>query len=325
MSLTIIYERTGQTISHVPPARASNPTYLIENIDPDAATRLIDSGAATNPSWTITTSAAAGADQRNQQRLSTANTSTVAIGDWCSVVAPDGARESFRVKKISTNSYIESETALAGEYPSGSTVQGIEFTATVPDSLAANETILTGRQELRVVWTYEIDGRVHKVPCPIEFVRHTSAVDALVGEAMSYIRDVYPDMPGRLAEGADLERIVSRMAERVANDLRRNEREPELFMTGPQGLDLVVARVLLLGAQQGYAPGGTTPDRRWREECQAAYDALLAVIVAEEPGDGVVLLDHATDTATDIPLDPLIYVQTVDTATLQGLNKLRSL
>lgn len=323
MGTSIVFEKTGQTVSHIPPARVTEATYKIENLNAglDSADRVIGSGDATAPSWEITSSAAAGVDQRNPRKVSTASTTGPSFGDMAVIVAPDGTREVFRIKKISANSYIESETDLAQSYPVGSKVYGIELSAEFPDADAADEALLVGGR-LQVTWTYTIDGELHSPAENVQFFRQTSSVGAAVGKAVEEIRTCYPDMPTRLAQGGDLDKIVQAMAVKVANDLRRHERDPELFMMGPQAADLIVARTLCLAAEHGYAPGKTDADRRWREEVKAEYAAMLAIAVSEEPGQEVVLKDLETDQPAAIPLDPPRWAQTINTPVLQGLDRL---
>lgn len=235
-------------------------------------------------------------------------------------MGPDGSRETARIRKISTNSYVEVDTDLAGIYPIGSTLYGIEFTAPFPDADAADEDLIGAH--LRIVWNYSVDGVKYNIPAPIQFVRHTSSVDVSVGEAIVELRTLYPDMPGRLAEGGEFDKIVERIAVKVANDLRRNEIGPETYMMGPQGLELIVARMLVLAAEHGYAPGKTTADRRWYEQKKAEYDAMLATMVSDEPGAGVVLTDAETDTSISIPEDPPRWAQTVNTPVLREIDGL---
>lgn len=326
MSLSIVFEQTGQTISHIPPGRVTEATYKIENIEAglDSADRVIASGDATVPDWEITSSAAAGVDQRNARKISTTATAGAEFNDMAVIVAPDGTSEIFRIKKVSTNSYIESETDLSQSFPSGSKVYGIEISADFPDEDAADEDLLVNGR-LQVTWVYTIDGELHAPAELITFFRQTSSVSSAVGKAIKELRTCYPDIPGRLAQGGDLDQIVAVMAEKVANDLRRHERDPELFMLGPQAPDLIVARTMCLAAEHGYKPGGGEADRRWREEKKAEYAAMLAIAVSEEPGNQVVNKDLETDQPTDIPLDPPRWAQTVNTGSLQGLDKLREL
>jgi hypothetical protein len=123
---TVIFNAASQSLVHVPPARVSTATYAIEDLTraDDASDRTIASGSATVASWTVTTSAAAGPDQSNASRMSTATTAGT-IGDAATIEDPDGRSEVFTVARISSNAYLESEAPLAGSYASGSTVYGI--------------------------------------------------------------------------------------------------------------------------------------------------------------------------------------------------------
>ena len=298
----IIHGATGQVLRFVPPSRVTSCTFALEDLTQpdDGADRVLASGAATVASWSITTSATSGATQADAAKMSTASTTGATVAAPAQIVGADGSRELFTVRAVATNSYIAAETDLAGTYAAGSTVYGIEITAAVPNDVAADEDLLEQERPIRVVWTYTLDGVPYKVQQPVQLVRHTSAMPD-TGEVLRLVRDLYPDLPGRLAEGASLERVVVRLADRVANDMRAAGIRPEQFLAGPQGVEVLLARVLVQASEHGYAPGSTEPGERYRLEKRREYTEMLERLKIGEPGEGVLETVLASDTAGPNP------------------------
>lgn len=303
MAQVVLYGQSGQSLRHVPPSRVTSATYAIEDLTlaDDDASRTIASGAATVAGWSLTTSAVAGATQSNPRRMSTAATGSASVGAPAAIVAADQSTEIFEVAAVGTNSYIEAETGLAGVYASGSTVYGIEITASVPSSLYNDEDILEQRRPLRVVWTYTIGGVQLKKQELIEFRRHSAAATTDVGAAVLRIRKLYPDLPDRLTDYANLDTIALACAEIIEDDLRQRGISPERFMIGPASVQLLMLRIVAHAGELGYAPGGTEDQERWRDRAFAEYRRRLEALTIGEPGEATAETDFVPDTATQTP------------------------
>ena len=303
MAQTIIYGETGQTLRHVPPARVTSATYAIEDLTlaDDDADRVIASGSATVASWSVTTSATAGATQSNAARMSTASTTGATVGAPAAIVAADGTAEIFEVAAVSTNSYVEAETELAGVYPSGSTVYGIEVTAPVPNTLAADEDILEQSRPLRVVWTYTVGGVTIKAQERIEFLRHTRAVTVDVGAAILRVRKLYTDLAERLPDRTSLDAIAAELAADIEDELRQRKIAPERTMIGPAGVRLLALAIVAHAGELGYAPGSTPTDGAWARAAADRYRQRLEALVLGEPGLATTETTHVADTASTTP------------------------
>lgn len=303
MAQTIIYGETGQTLRHVPPARVTSATYAIEDLTlaDDDADRVIASGAATVATWSVTSTATAGATQANAARVSTSSTTGATVGAPAAIVAADGTAEIFEVAAVSANSYIEAETELAGVYPSGSVVYGIEVTAAVPNTLAADEDVLEQARPLRVVWTYTVGGATLKVQERIEFLRHTTAATVDVGAAILRVRKLYPDLPERLPERASLDTIATGLAEEIEDELRQRKIPPERLMLGPAGEQILAMRIVAHAGELGYAPGSTPTDGAWAARALDRYRQRLEALVIGEPGLATTETTFVADTATSTP------------------------
>lgn len=311
MSQTIIYGVSGQTLRHVPPARVSSATYAIEDLtkaDDDAA-RVFASGSATVPPWTVTTSATAGATQANAARMSTASTTGATVGAPAAIIAADGSSEIFEISKVSANNYVEAEAELAGVYPSGSTIRGIELTASVPDGLVVTgsaaagfddaEDILEQQRPLRIVWTYTVGSTTIRAQERIELVRHSTASTIDVGAAILRVRDLYPDLAERLPSRASLDTLAAELAKDVEDDLRQRKVPPERVMLGHAGVRLLVLAIAAHAGELGYAPGGTATDGAWAAEAVTRYRARLEALTVGEPGLQVTEIELVGDVQTE--------------------------
>lgn len=307
MPQNIIYGQTGRTLRHVPPARATSPTYSIEDLTKadDDADRVIASGNATAASWSVVSTAVAGATQANAARITTNATTGAAIGAPAAIVAPDGTTEIFEVAGVSANAYIEAETELAGVYPIGSTVYGILVTAPVPDDLGDDtgdeEDLLEQERPLRVVWTYSIGGVTLKPQERIEFLRHTAAATIDIGAAILRVRKLYPDLPDRLPERASLDVIASEVALDIDDELRQRKIAPERLMLGPAGVRLLALGIVAHAGDLGYAPGSTSTDGAWARLAADRYRQRLEALLVGEPGLGTTETEHVTDMASQTP------------------------
>jgi hypothetical protein len=275
----ILFGSTSQTLAHVPAGYVASATYTIENLrfDTDHASRVVASGSATVASWSLTSSASSGAATTNPRRFSTAATTGASIGDPAQLAAADGDAELVEVLAISSGSYVETSAPIAGMYPSGSTLRGIKITAPFPDAYAADEDELEREPLLRVVWSYTLHGRAWKVPELIEWSRQTPDVLDLGGAILS-VRELYPDLAPRLPDGAQLERIASRLADDVRDDLRARGLDPAHVLLGPGGRSLMAAKIIEHASLLGYSPGASSLDS-FRSAALKGYAARLANLV----------------------------------------------
>ena len=299
---TIVFEQTSQVLTHTPLGPVSAASFVFEDlgVSLDDANRVIASGAITPPSWSLTTTAAAGPTQRNGARVSVSSTTDATIGARAVIVGADGSRELFEIAALSTNTYVEAVTSLAGTYASGSTVRGVTLSASVPDAFAENETRFKQQHPLRVTWTYTLDGVVHRVPELVQWTRHNVKGDALVGEALVWMSKAYPDAATRLPDGAKLDVLAQCMLDEVTDDLvARTINAPE-FLTGDRGRSLLVARLLMHLGDLGYSPGNTDQPT-WAERVRMLYVKRLESLTIGLAGGNTASVKRSSDTAESNP------------------------
>jgi hypothetical protein len=295
----IVLGATNQTLTHIPMGVATGVTYALEDLrfPIGDANRTIGSGAATVASWTVTSSAVAGVTQSNGRRISTASTTGASLGAPALIVAADGTQELIEVDAISTNSYIEATSSLAGVYPSSSVVYGIQLSCPVPDAWAASEDNHRAQPPVRVTWSYTVNGKKVSIPELVTFGRHSEAADQSLGEVALWLTKAYPDLRSRLPDEGDLETIIKLMALEVRNDLEVRKIKPDLFLIGDKGRALICARVLSHLGELGWAPGQNEL-ARWSEKADGRYKEHLLHLTVGEPGESTALVSNQGTTST---------------------------
>lgn len=299
----IVLGGTGQLLRHVPIGVPSSATYILEDLvypDEQPADRVIGSGSTTAAAWSLTTTATAGPTEAHAGRVYVDATAGPSLGDPALLVGPDGSRELLEVAALSTDSYLEAASSLAGVYPSGSTVRGVLLTAPVPDDFAADEDRFQLAHPIRITWVYTLDGVVRRVPELVDWVRHNVAGDQLVGEALLWIAKAYPDARERLPDHGELDPIAVLLAEEVANDLRARRIAPERFLVGDRGRALLCARILAHLGELGWSPGETDA-AAWAAATMRRYEAKLDSLTIGEPGLVTAETSRSHDTAPTTP------------------------
>jgi hypothetical protein len=275
----ILLDGTSQTLRHVPPGYVSSATYVLEDLAYSIgdASRTLASGSCTAASWSLTTSASAGPSASNGRRISVSATTGATVGAPAVVTAADGSREIIELAAVGSASYVEAVTALAGTYASASTVRGILLTASIPDDVAANETLLEQQHPLRVVFTYSLDGKPYRVQHPVEFVRHTAA-------------DI----------GTRWHALVSELTRSIRVDFRAANVDPERLLLGDIGVELLVLRVVEHAAISGWSPGASN-QAEFLRLARANYRERFLAVTTGVPGKGVIATTVGTDTAPTNP------------------------
>lgn len=293
----LIYNVTGQVLRHVPATRQASATWVLEDLlrsTTDAA-RTLDSGAATLDAATEPTLAIAGPTQANARLIDVASTSGFVVGTTYEIVNGDtGEGEYFELGGIDTDDTLYVKHPLAGTYPIGSTVRGVELvTAAISAAVVQDEQRMQGDWPMRVVWTYT-GGRHDQEQ--VRLVRHADGdLDAAAIERD--VRDLFPDVDTRMAHhgrptlGSHV-RIVIRQ---TRSDLASSSIKIEQFLGGEQLHWAVVWRVLWHLARMGNAPG-TGDVASWATYCKDEHTRFWNELTVGEAGPEVVELEPVTDT-----------------------------
>lgn len=298
----LIKDATNQTLTHVPMGQASSVTWSLEDltVGSGAAGRVLASGSASVASWTLTTSAEAGPNTLDSRKATVAATTGASIGAPAVIIAADGSRELVTIAAITSGASVKFEAGLSGTYPSGSTIAGVLLTAAIPDSIGSNTTLWNNQTPIRIVWTYTVDGVIHRVPFPVLLDRHTQG-DFPVADAVRKLKLLYPDIGSRLPDAASLDKMAIELAEDVADDLRMRRIDPEQFLIGPTGTRILVSRMLSHMADQGYKPGhNESPDGEYAVWARGDYRRRLEALTVGLPPEG----SQQTDVVNDVITGP---------------------
>jgi hypothetical protein len=307
----VIYGLAGQTLRHVVPARVATATYEITDLRKaqGAVDRVIASGAATVPAWTLTTDAPAGPSEIDGREVPVTATAGPSIGDSAAIISTDGSFEAFEIAAIEAGAHLVSASYLAAEYPTGSTVEGLTISAAVPVGLYDFEDALDDQRPLRIEWRYTLDGSEVRVTEPIQLTRQTDALSSR-GPSVAHVRGGYPDVGRNLLEGLTVEGLAEVAELELRSELDSRGLDYAAIMIGAQGITLLAARIVHEAATRGYAPG-MVPLADFRDYALTDYATKLEALAVGTPGRTSIMLDteavanHRTDTTIRGPLGPM--------------------
>jgi hypothetical protein len=285
MTTTVISGLAGQLARHVTPEHVAAATYEITDMTklPGDADRVLASGAATSPAWSLVLDDDAGADQADPTLVPVAATVGPEIDEPAILSAPDGLTEETKVSAISAGVYVRSASLLGGSFPATSTLESLEITAPIPAAVYDFEDARLDGRALRVEWRYTLaSGRDRVATVPLEIVLATDAAFS-TGPAIQTLLLGYPDIKGRLAEGLTVKALASYSYQVVVGELDRRCIEHDALMLGRVGKMLLVAKMLAEAALRGYAPG-LTPLDDFRTDTREDYTRQLEALAIGTPG-----------------------------------------
>ena len=299
----LIYNLSGQTLSHVPDVRRASATWVLEDllVGIDSAARTLDSGSVNVDAATEATTAEAGPQTADPREVTVASTAGFVVGTTYEIVSVEGAgdRELVVLAGLATNASLRFEHPLIGTYPSGSTVQGITLTtAAIINAVVQNEQIMQDDRPMRIVWTYPDGSRAQEA---IRLVRDDRG-DLLIAPVVDIVRTWFPDIDTRMTKhGRDtLVPIVRLFLRQFRTDMLGRGELIEGFLTGDKGLFALAWRVLWHLAQSGNTPSTDTYNNgatEWKTYCKGEYERYWHALTIGEGGKEVVKIEPTTATA----------------------------
>lgn len=288
----IAFEETGQTLYHVPPLRVVSATYSIEDTtrDEDASDRVIASGAASVDSYSANVNADSGRGQPNPRRINISGMGSPTIGRPYIIEASDGQAETKTLEAIGST-YLLMSTEVKGSYTNGDDVYGIQISASFPDGTAADESIFDDDRPLVVVWTYTIGDHQKIVDEQIRLVRGTATAQYL-GQAEIVFNERWEELvtPMR-AKPSAVRQLAKVCADWISPRLKYKGIDPDDFMRGEQGLDVLVERMALHAAENGFIPTNREQEA-FVEDRRRSFASCWNDLVFGHPGRDVVDLDR---------------------------------
>lgn len=291
----------AQTLSFTPDERVDAtpaPTWSLEDMheEPGSDDRVLDSGDATVDSTALPITSAVGASLPSPRELDVPATGLV-VGRAYMLEADEGDAERVFVARTRMTS-AELVTPVRGHFPASSMLRGLVLSADIAEAVANDPDLLTDENALMLTWTFSVRGQVRRVTELARVVAGTS-VGRYTVEVESEISASWPELVHALERSAHaMPRMVRYAENRLAARLRAKSIDPEKFMAGPQGLDLLVSRTLLHFAQRGLYPKSRDPEL-FIEERRDEYVALFNDLTLGTPGQDVVERDN--DGTTEHP------------------------
>lgn len=287
------FEGGAQPLVHVPPSRVASATAAIENltVSVDSPDRFVLASApAIVDTYSATLTAAAGAGQADP-RLMTHASSSATAGNSYVIETVDGRHELFVAEAVSATT-IRTAAPLSGAYPIGSLVRGVQLSCTFPAPAAADEQLFDGNPPLRVRWIYTTAAGLHMVDELVLLVRGTPAARYL-GAVELDMRTTKQELVRLLGtQGATLRNLIASVARRLTSDLRSKSIEPDRFLNGDEGFELLKQACVLEIAEDGIAPASMNPSewaalqaqkfgRMWMQATRGT-DSTTSTVVSRE-------------------------------------------
>lgn len=292
MTHRVIFEGGPQTLRHVVPEFVASATYEVIDATKaqDDVDRVLDSGPATVPGFTLTLDGEAGPGESDPRRIRVGATApSLVIGDELVVIAADSSFEAFELAAVATDDYLTSSSFLAGTYPVGSTVRGVTITVMTTAALHDSEDALDDQRPLMVIWSYTTGSGPRLVSEPVALSRGNAAAFT-VGPAIQSLLRGYPELAGRLLEGLTVLALAEYSRETLIAELSARYIDHETVMMGDAGRMLLAAKMLDEAALRGYSPG-TRDLERFAEFAHTDYTRQLANITTGRAGSQVTTLD----------------------------------
>lgn len=294
----VLYGEAGQSLRHVPPERVSSATYQIEDLEYDAedAGRILASGSATVDSLSLTTNAAAGDGENDPTEIGVSSTTGATAGNTAVIVAADGSFELFEIAAVTSGSHLHARHPLVGLYPSGSSVLGVQLSASVPASVYDEEEYVEMEEGLRVVWEYTIGGRLRKAQQQIRVVYQDEA-DVELGEIDLLCRRHYPDIVDRVENPDQIRGWIGLARQRIYGQFRARNTRPEQVLGGDELNFAILYLAMKIAAENGVAPRGQDSPEAFREQMHMEYRAIVARYLTGKMGAETLDLDRISNSS----------------------------
>lgn len=293
----VLYLGGAQTLVHVPPGRVASATVQIEDLtqDEEGDDRFIlASTAATVDSHNVATTADAGAGEADPRLLTHAGTSP-SVGHSYAIESTTGAYEIFEVASV-TSTTVRAKVPFSGVYPSGSTIRGVELSCSFPSLSASDEDLFDGNPPLRVRWTYTFEDRLHQPDELIRLVRHKPG-QAGLGAVEAALRSSWWELVKQIPRQANaLRDLIASVSDRLQTKLRARGIEPEAFLLGAPGIELLQQACVLRLADQGCHPENRDP-QAFRDEQEAEFARLWSWLTQGRSAEGAADVSRVDDTA----------------------------
>lgn len=288
-------EQTLRTVLHRRgrPLRVASATFaILDTRHPESSDDhiLVAAGEpATIDALSTTLSARAGRSAASRRRIDVVTTAGVSAGSTYILEAADGRAEIVRIDAVASATQLLTAAEIAGDYPAGTMLRGVEVAAAFPADAADDEDNLLDDLPWLLVWS--VDGEP-----PIRESIHLHRGE----EAQLATLDDLLELDPHLAAGGGDRHEVALALARAHRDLRTDlalagARETDLLV-GPIGRDAVAYRA----AWHLIAGRPDDASIRRAEDYAARYQELRGALQVGSKKPEVIALDKSDEVAVAI-------------------------
>lgn len=257
MTQIVIYNGGAQTLKVVPIGADGDPMLLsaatgkivdLAHTDTASDYTIEAQAAATLDSTTDTTTANVGHTYPEKREIPVGTPSNFTKGNAYALVAADGQSEVIRVDHVSSTSVFATDV-IRGQFPSGSTLRGIEVSFTFPAATANSETEFKTHVDIPYAIDWGFTGGNPATQRQLIWMRrHPDPVLATAEDVAMYDSSV-----GKLnAKANRLENALSQAHRDFRREVRAHQVDTDTVHFGDDSRDWIVRRTVeLLRRQMG--------------------------------------------------------------------------
>lgn len=295
----VYFSKGAQALVTIPhrrgaPVRVTAGTYEIVDTrhDVDSAEHeVVAAGtAATVDALSTTLTAAAGRNAADRRALTMSSTAGLAVGSQYLLESASGQAELVRIAAVPSGTLARAAQELRGEFATGSTLRGVQVSATFPADPAADEDNLDAGAFM-VIWTFAA------LP-PLRESIHIERGEESQLATLDDLRELDPMLSLAGGDRIDLAAALARAHKDFRLDLQMAGVSEADLLAGQFGRDAVCYRAAYLATQHGDDP----VSERKAAAYLARYQEIRAAVVVGALKPGVVALDKASQTAQ--PVNP---------------------
>jgi hypothetical protein len=280
----IYFSKGAQALVTIPhrrgaPVRVTAATYEIVNtrhaVDSTEHVVVAAGTAATVDSFSTTLTAAAGRNAADRRALTMTSTAGLVVGSQYILEAPNGQAELVRIAAAPSGTVARAAQELRGDYPTGTTLRGVQVSATFPADPAADEDNLDDLAFL-VIWSFT------GLP-PLRESIHLERGEEAQLATLDDLRELDPMLSVTGGDRIDPASALARAHKDFRLDLQMAGVSESDLLTGSLGRDAVVYRAAYHCLKKS--------DPEEAEQNQKRYLEIRAAIVVGAPKPETVNLD----------------------------------
>lgn len=285
---TIYFEKGAQALVTVPhrggaPVRVTAGTFEIVDtrysVDSDEHVIVAAGTAATVDALNTTLTAKAGRNAADRRALTVTSTTGLVVGAQYLLESVSGQAELVRIAAAPSGTLARTTQEIRGDFATGTTLRGVQVSATFPAPPAADEDNLDDGAFM-VIWTFAGFPPIRE---PIYIERGEEAQLATLDD----LRELDPMLSVTGGDRIDPAAALSRAHKDLRLDLQMAGVEEADLLAGTLGRDAVCYRAAYLAVQHGDDP----VSERKAADYKARYLEIRGAIVVGAKKPGVVALD----------------------------------